>query len=66
MAKDVAKEVAAPKDDGIFRVEVKTGERKLIVSFAQLKEAIRSFTPRIDERSRPNFTMAPTSCKLML
>ena len=41
---------AAPKDDGIFRVDVNTGERKLIVSFAQLKEALRDITERIDER----------------
>src|SRR5437762_3334976 len=45
-----ATEVAAPADDGIFRVDVGTGERKLIVSFARLKEAIRGFTERIDER----------------
>lgn len=42
--------VAAPADDGIFRVEVSTGARRLLVSFAALKEAIRGFTPRIDER----------------
>ncbi len=47
---DWTKEVAAPKDDGIFRVDVKTGERKLIVSFAQLKDAIRDITERVDER----------------
>ncbi len=47
---DWTQDVAAPKDDGIFRVDVKTGERKLIVSFAQLKEALRDITARIDER----------------
>ncbi len=47
---DWTTEVAAPKDDGIFRVDVNTGERTLIVSFAQLKEALRDGTERIDER----------------
>ena len=49
-ATDWTSGVAAPKDDGIFRVDVNTGERKLIVSFAQLKEALREVTERIDER----------------
>ncbi|HUR58102.1 MAG TPA: hypothetical protein VM029_10365 [Opitutaceae bacterium] len=47
---DWTTEVPAPADDGIFRVEVATGERKLIVSFAQLRDAISAFTPRIAER----------------
>jgi hypothetical protein len=47
---DWTAQVAAPADDGLFRVEVETETRQLIVSFAQLKEAIRSITPRIDER----------------
>jgi hypothetical protein len=47
---DWTKDVAAPKDDGIYRIDVKSGEKALIVSFAQLKEAIRGFTERIDER----------------
>jgi hypothetical protein len=42
--------VAAPADDGVFRVEVDSGARKLLVSFAQLREAIRPFTKRADER----------------
>jgi hypothetical protein len=49
-ATDWTTDVAAPADDGIFRVDVKTGAKALIVSFAKLKEAIRSFTKRIDER----------------
>jgi hypothetical protein len=49
-AADWTEGVAAPKDDGIFRVDVNTGERKLVVSFAQLKEALRDVTERIDER----------------
>lgn len=49
-ATDWTTEVAAPKDDGIYRVDVNTGVKKLIVSFAQLKEAIRPFTENIDAR----------------
>lgn len=47
---DWTTEVAAPKDDGIFRVDVNTGRRTLIVSFAQLKEAVRAITPDADKR----------------
>ena len=32
---------AAPGDDGIFRVDVETGQKELIVSFAQLKEKLK-------------------------
>lgn len=49
-ARDWTTGIAAPKDDGIFRIDVNTGDRKLIVSFAQLKEALRDITERIDER----------------
>jgi hypothetical protein len=42
--------VAAPLDDGIYRVDVNSGAKTLIVSFARLKDAIRGFTERIDER----------------
>jgi hypothetical protein len=43
--------VAAPEDDGIHRVDINTGECKLIVSFARLREAIRPMDPkRIDTR----------------
>jgi hypothetical protein len=43
--------VAAPGDDGIHRVDINTGERKLIVSFAQLREKLRPLDPeRIDSR----------------
>eukprot|EP01041_Mallomonas_annulata_P031538 gene31537-biopygen23967 len=49
-ATDWTTEVAAPADDGIHRVNIATGEKRLIVSFAQLREAMRSTTARIDER----------------
>ena len=42
--------VAAPADDGIHRVDIATGEKRLIVSFVQLREAMRGTTARVDER----------------
>lgn len=41
---------AAPTDDGIFRVDVQTGRKQLIVSFAQLREKLRGRDPRIEQR----------------
>jgi len=41
---------AAPADDGIFRVDVETGQKKLIVSFAQLKEKLKGLDPDIEHR----------------
>lgn len=50
-AHDWTEGVAAPKDDGIHRVDIETGERKLIVSFEQLREIIRPMdAKRIDTR----------------
>ena len=40
----------APADDGIFRVDVGTGDKTLIVSFAQLKEALRGTVENLDAR----------------
>jgi hypothetical protein len=40
--------VVHPKDDGIFRVNVDTGERRLIMSFDQLAEVLRPKYPGID------------------
>jgi hypothetical protein len=45
--------VAAPADDGIFRIEIETGAKRLIVSFAQLKAALARLPAppaRLDER----------------
>ncbi len=42
--------VAAPADDGIFRVDVKTGEKRLLVSFAQLQAKLAGRVPRLAER----------------
>jgi hypothetical protein len=47
---DWTKGVAAPANDGIFRIDIKTGEKKLIVSFAQLKEKLRGLDPRLENR----------------
>lgn len=41
---------AAPADDGIFRVDVNTGAKRLIVSFAQLKAKLAGMVTRLDER----------------
>ncbi|MES2697624.1 MAG: hypothetical protein V4773_29435 [Verrucomicrobiota bacterium] len=50
-ATDWTKGVGAPKDDGIFRVDIATGQKKLIVSFHQLREALRgSNIEKLDER----------------
>lgn len=47
---DWTKDVGAPADDGIFRVDIATGAKTLIVSFAQLKEALRGTVEKLDER----------------
>jgi hypothetical protein len=47
---DWTEDVAAPADDGIFRVDIATGKRVLIVSFTQLKEVLRGTVSRVDER----------------
>lgn len=47
---DWTKDAGAPADDGIFRIDVGTGEKRLIVSFAQLKEAVRGTVENLDAR----------------
>ena len=47
---DWTTDAGAPADDGVFRVDVSTGEKRLIVSFAQMKEALSDSTARINER----------------
>lgn len=47
---DFTKDVPAPDNDGIYRVDVNTGAKKLIVSFAQLREALRDIDPKIEQR----------------
>ena len=40
-----------PQDDGLFVVDVKTGARKLIVSFRQMRDALIKKYPYIDDRA---------------
>lgn len=40
--------VSAPDDDGVFLVDVETGEKRLLVSFRTLAEALRRERPEID------------------
>ncbi len=40
--------VSAPKDDGVFLVDVETGEKQLLVSFHDLAEELRRARPDID------------------
>jgi hypothetical protein len=42
--------IGAPTNDGIFRVEVETGQKKLVVSCTQLKEALEEMVPDIESR----------------
>src|SRR5262245_44425908 len=39
-----------PADDGIFKVNVQTREKKLLVSFQQLADALRDRHPGVDEK----------------
>lgn len=49
-AYDWTEKSAAPSDDGIFRIEVDSGKKQLLVSYAQLKEKLRELDPRIETR----------------
>ena len=40
--------VSAPEDDGVFLVDVETGEKRLLVSFRDLAEELRRARPDID------------------
>jgi hypothetical protein len=46
---DWTESVAHPEDDGIFRVDVDTGEKRLIVSYAQLRDALIDDAPRVTD-----------------
>ena len=41
--------VKHPDDDGIYKVNVETGDKQLIVSYKQLADAIRPRNPHVDE-----------------
>jgi hypothetical protein len=40
-----------PADDGVFVVDINTGVKKLLVSFAQLASALRGVEPAIDQQA---------------
>ena len=44
-ASDWSKEEAAPKNDGMFIVDIKTGEKRLLVSYHQLEEKLKEHRP---------------------
>ncbi len=48
-AADFTAEVPAPTNDGVFRVDVESGERRLVVSFRQLRDLLRDRHEKIDE-----------------
>ena len=49
-AADWTEGVVHPEDDGIFKVDVNTGEKELIVSFAQLGDALRDYHPGVESK----------------
>ena len=48
---DTTKDVNHPANDGVFTVDVATGERKLLVSFEQLAAQLRKDYPAVDEQA---------------
>lgn len=49
-AHDWTRGVKHPKDDGIFKVNVATKEKQLLVSFQQLADALRAAHPEVDQK----------------
>ena len=49
-AADWTEGIAHPEDDGIFKVDVNTGQKELIVSFAQLGDALRDYHPGVESK----------------
>lgn len=50
-ARDWTEGANHPQDDGLFVVNTRTGERKLIVSFRQMRDALVGKYPRIDQKA---------------
>lgn len=48
-AYDWTEGVLHPEDDGVFKVHVETGERRLVVSFAQMRDALRARYPQVED-----------------
>lgn len=46
-ATDFSKDEVAPDNDGIFIVDIETGEKRLLVSFAQMAEKIKETDPNL-------------------
>ncbi|XOV93613.1 MAG: hypothetical protein ACFHWX_02660 [Bacteroidota bacterium] len=46
-AYDFSKDEIAPENDGIFIIDIKTGQKKLLVSFAQIAEKIKETDPNL-------------------
>jgi hypothetical protein len=44
-------EARHPTDDGVFEIEVATGKKRLLVSFLQLAQALRSVEPAVDQQA---------------
>jgi hypothetical protein len=49
-ALDWSRDEIAPKNDGIFIVDIKTGKKRLLVSYRQLDEALKQRNPKIKHR----------------
>ena len=49
-ALDWTRDEIAPKNDGIFIVDIKTGKKRLLVSYRQLDEALKQRNPEIKHR----------------
>jgi len=47
-ALDWSKDEIAPKNDGIFIVDIKTGEKRLLVSYNQLDEKLKEINPDLN------------------
>ena len=48
-ATDWTEGIHAPEDDGIFQVAIETGQKRLLVSFQEMADALRIRYPEIDE-----------------
>jgi hypothetical protein len=49
-ANDWTKGVRHPADDGVFKIDARTGEKQLLVSFQQLAAALRPTRPDVDAK----------------
>ncbi len=47
---DWTQSIPHPQDDGVFRIDAATGEKRLLVSFDQLADALRHKHPDIDSK----------------